>query len=134
MSDTGLASIFDKYGGVLYGIALQICPTEKQAELVLVKTLRSLSAREPMPPPNIALCMQLIHLIIKTAKSEGYYTPGWSDRRLKLFEDSPLLRRLFCEQQTLAEFCLQTNMPLTEALKKVQWEFARLVAPKHALQ
>jgi hypothetical protein len=134
MSDPGLESIFDKYGGVLYGIALQICTNERQAELVLVKTIRSLSARKPLPPSNIVLCMQLIHLIIKTAKSEGYYESERSGGRLKLFEDSPLLRRLFCEQQTLAEFCLQTNMPLTEALIKVQWEFARLVAPKHAPQ
>jgi hypothetical protein len=133
MSDQGLESIFDKYGGVLYGIALQICPTEKQAELVLVKTLKSLSAHKPMPAPNIALCMQLIHLIIKTAKSEGYYEPGRSDGRLKLFENCPLLRQLFCGQQTVGEYCLQNKLPIADALKKLHWEFARLVAPKHAL-
>ena len=134
MSDPGLESIFDKYGGVLYSIALQICPTEKQAELVLVTTVRSLSAREPLPPPNIALCMRLIHLIIKTAKSEGYYEPERSGGRLKIFANSPLLRQLFCEQQTLAEYCLQTKLPMSEVLRKVQLEFARLVTPKHTLQ
>ena len=89
--------IYDRFSPMLYSIALEIAPSEKEAEEIMIITFQKLHRQKLMDTNQHSICATLIKLIIEPAK-EQFKSPSI---RLKLFENSPSLHSLLCESTSL---------------------------------
>lgn len=111
MSARNFEKIYEKYSPMLYGVALEICLSKKQAEELLMITFKNIHLEDINCEKNPAYCLTLIRLIIKMAYRlypENFKTCV----SLKQFENTPLLNQLLCEQISLQNYC--DKKPLTK--------------------
>jgi len=119
-------NIYDKYASMLYGIALQICDSNKKAAAeLLTGTLKKIHEQNIAPEKYPAYCITLIRLIIKTAQ-ELYPTKFKNNFRLKQFENAPLLNKLICGQMSLQSCCSENYLTQQEALQIIRKEFSTI--------
>ena len=106
---------------MLYSIAVEISPTEKQAEEILIITFKKAHKLNLVAQTYPSLCITLIKIIIQTAHEHlGDFKNNF---RLKQFENTPLLHKLLCEQINLDNHCQENNLTRAELGKKIREEF-----------
>lgn len=104
---TILAGAYDQYGAVLYGIALKIAPTKKQAEEVLISTFRKAYEQNIAGQKYPLLHIALIKLLVQTAYEQLQPKRAFP---LKAFEHLPLLYKLLCMHITLEHYRLGNKL------------------------
>lgn len=113
-------SLYDTYSPMLYTIALEISPTEKQAEEILSTTFLKAHQQNLIQKNKHSLCATLIKLTIQTAYEQ---LKPKSNFRLKQFENTPLLHKLLCEQITLDDHCTENKITRTQVSYQIRKEF-----------
>ena len=63
-----LIELYDKYGAILYGIALEIAPTDEAATPVLIATFEKAQELNIVENHGHCICATLIKLTIATAR------------------------------------------------------------------
>lgn len=123
MSKRTFENIYDAYCPMLYNIALQVCPTHTQANKILVITFKKLHRQKIEWMGKLVFCVDLIKLIIQTAKEELYPGEKECNFKIKQFENTPLLQKLMVEQLTLEEYCIENNLDRSVAISIIRNEF-----------
>jgi len=116
---------------MLYSIALEVSPSQKEAEEILINTFQKVYHQE-LPTFNYPFfCAKLIRLLLQTAH-EQLHIPHQSKNnfQLKRFKNTPLLHQLLCEQINLELYCEENNLTRSEAAKMLRKEFTYLRASK----
>lgn len=115
-------SLFEKYNSMLYGIAIQIAPGEKEADEILIPTFvkaQQLSIGEQSSPsPFVALTRLLVQTgqeMLKQTVGETYFT-------LQPFSKTPLLHKLLSGQTSLEEYCIENEVSRAEAQQMLREE------------
>lgn len=125
MSYSNFESIYEKYCPLLYGIALEICHSQKKAEELLMTTLKKIHMEEISQEKHPAYCIFLMRLIIETAQ-DLYPEKFKSCFRLKQFEKTPLINNLICNQISLQDYCKEKYLTQQEGLQIIRKEFTIL--------
>jgi hypothetical protein len=123
MNNENLENIYDKYAAMLYGIALQIYPVQKNAEQILIYTFKKIHEQDITPEKHPAFCITLIHLVIKTAR-ELYPVKFKNNFRLNQFEKTPLLNQLICDRISLKEYRKEKHLTEQAGLQIIFKEFS----------
>jgi hypothetical protein len=126
MNQSIFENIYDKYAGILYGIALEICPDEECAEKVFIKTFKCIYDENRTAKNSPSYYIELIKLIIGITKREVYKYEEKTNFKLKQFEHTPLLQLLICNEQTLEAYCEKNNITKKHGLLVVRHEFNSL--------
>ncbi len=116
-------NIYDAYCPVLYSIALQLCPTEEQAEQILVETFKKIHSQKSVWQNEKRLCIPLIKILIDTAKKQLYPAKTTVDFKIKQFKNTPLLRQLLVGQLSLKNYCSKNDITREEIALKIRKEF-----------
>lgn len=116
-------NIYDVYCPVLYGIALQLCPTEVMAEDILVKTFQTLYQKKSVWQEDKHYCIPLIKLMIGTVKEQIYLVKATDNFKIKEFENTPFLHQLLVEQLSIENYCSKNNITRQEAVLMIRDEF-----------
>lgn len=111
------AEVYDNFSPMLYGIALQISPSQQVAEQILIKTFVKLSGESILQQEHASLCLSLIKLLIQTAHEKLNNNSGKTNFKLKIFEDLPILHYFICEQFTLEDYCIENKTTKLNAMK-----------------
>ena len=121
-----LENLYDTYSPMLYGIALEISPGQKEAEEILISTFHKIGKQNLLQQAHPSLCATLIKLIIRTAHEQ--LKPGQlkNNFRLKQFESTPLLHKLLCEQISLENYGDENKLARAEVAKRIREEFISL--------
>ncbi len=124
LGNSNFENIYDKYCGMLYGISLQICNSNKnEAEELLISTFKKIHEQDICPEKFPSYCITLIRFVIKTAK-ELYPIKFKRNFKLKQFENTPLINQFMCDQITLQDYCKDKHLTLQEVLQIIRKEFA----------
>jgi hypothetical protein len=118
-----IESHYDKYSAMLYGIALEISPSSKEAEIILIKTFEKAYSQNLMNSEKAGICGILIKLVIQSAHEVLLPKELKHNFKLNRFEDSPLLHQLLCEQISVNEICLKNKLSSLEVSQKIREEF-----------
>lgn len=125
MCYSNFESIYDKYCPMLYGIAVEICDSQKETEELLMTTFRKIYKEDISQEKYPAYCIALMRLIIKLA--QGLYPEKFkSCFRLKQFENTPLLNHLICDQISLQDYCKEKYLTQQEGLQIIRKEFSTI--------
>lgn len=116
-------NIYDAYCPVLYSIALQLCPTEEQAEQILVETFKKMHSQKSVWQNEKRLCIPLIKILIDTAKKQLYPAKTTVDFKIKQFKNTPLLHQLLVGQLSLENYCSKNDITREEIALKIRQEF-----------
>lgn len=117
--------IYEKYSPMLFGVALEICPSKKHAEELLMITFKKIHLEDISREKHPAYCITLIRLIIKTA--HGIYPEKFKTcPSLKQFESTPLLNQLICDQKSLEDYCKEKPLSQQEGLQIIRDEFSKI--------
>lgn len=122
MLNKSFENIYDTYSPMLFGIAVQISPTEKEAEVIIIATFKKIHEQNLIDQTSPLLCVTLIKLLIQTAHEQLKL----KNFKLKQFENAPLLHKLLCEQAELENHCIENNLSRADARKILHEEFKRL--------
>jgi hypothetical protein len=120
-----LEALYDRYSAVLYGVALEISPTETDAESILISTFKKCYK----PNLNIetgSLLITLIKLMIQTAHDKFHTGTNRTNFTLKIFENTPMLHRSLCDQNGFEGYCSEKMLSRQEGFKQMREEFFRL--------
>lgn len=115
-----IESIYNTYSPMLYGIALEISPSDKQAERILILTFQKIQERRLIEENGGAICAILIKVLIQTACE---YLKATKKFKLKAFENMPLLQKLLCEEINIQDHCIENNITQKEAAQQIRIEF-----------
>jgi hypothetical protein len=115
--------IYDKYAAMLYGIALEICPTEECAEQVFIKTFNSIYVQNKTRKNSPSFYVELIKLIIETAKMEVCTNDEQKNLKLKQFQNTALLQLLISDEQRLDTYCKTNEITRQDGLLMIRYEF-----------
>ncbi len=118
-----IESLYDTYSVMLYGIVLEICPSTKEAETVLIKTFKKVHKQNIINQASSSICVTLIKLVIQTAHEVLMPEQLKHNFKLKRFEKSPLLHQLICEQISVDDICVKHKLTPLEVSQKVREEF-----------
>lgn len=118
-----IESLYDKYSVMLYGIALEISPSQKEAETILIKTFEKVHQQNIIHQENSSMCATLIKLVIQAAHEVLMPDELKHNFKLKRFENCPLLHQLLCEQLSVDDICLKNEFSPSEVSQKVREEF-----------
>jgi len=125
MNTANFEKIYEKYSPMLFGLALEICPSKKHAEELLLITFKKIHQDDINRENHPAYCITLIRLIIKTA--HGIYPEKFQTcLSLKQFETTPLLNQLICDQKSLEDYCKEKPLSQQEALQIMRDEFSKI--------
>lgn len=116
------AKMYDTYNQMLYVIAIEISPTQKQAEQILITTFIKAHQQNIEPNKYPSPCMSLIKLLIQTAHEQLNNNTGKTNFKLNKFENFPILHHLLCEQATLENHCTENKITKEQAGKKLREE------------
>ena len=114
--------IYDVYCPMLYSIALQLCPTEAQAEEILVETFKKMHRQNSAWQNDRLLFIPLIQLLIDTAKKQLYPATTTVDFKVKQFKNTPLLHQLLVEQLSIENYCSKNNITRQAVALKIRQE------------
>ncbi len=119
-----IESLYDQHSPVLYGVALQISPTQDEAEEILIRTFLKIDRQAMFGNDHPADCANLIKLVVQTGMEYLGSSVNANKFKLKQFEDKPILHKLFCEQTGLDKYCEANGITRAEAAKALRKEFA----------
>lgn len=111
---------------MLYSIALEISPTPKVAEEVLISTFLKIDEQKSALQNHPSLCVSLIKLVIQTAHEQ--FSPGQLKNNFKLqfLENTPLLHEFLCEKISVSKYCEENRLSRSEVAKKFREELISL--------
>ena len=121
-----LENLYNTYSPMLYGIALEISPAQKEAEEILISTFHEIYKQNLLQQAHPSLCATLIKLIIRTAHEQLNSTQLKNNFTLKQFESTPLLHKLLFEQISLEKYGEENELTRAEVAKRIQEEFILL--------
>ena len=125
MNAANFKKIYEKYSPMLFGDALEICPSKKHAEELLLITFKKIHRDDINRENHPAYCITLLRLIIKTA--HGIYLDKFKTcLSLKQFEKTPLLNQLICDQKKFKDYCKEKSLTQQEGLQIVRDEFNKV--------
>ena len=108
---------------MVFGIALQLCHTNKKAEKVLVLTFEKAYHHNMDRLKGKGACIDLIKLTIKTAQQELYPREKKCNFRIKQFETIPVIHKLLVDQLSLEDYCEEDGIPRHMAMLNIRNEF-----------
>ncbi|MBC8110648.1 MAG: hypothetical protein H7Y04_06265 [Verrucomicrobia bacterium] len=111
--------MYDTYGSIVYGIALEMSQNQKEAEGILISTFEKIYKQKLMQQDSHCICATLIKLTVMTACEQLKQTHGF---KLKRFENTPLLHKLLCEQVSLASYCEENKLTQIQVAKTIREE------------
>lgn len=85
---------YDKYSAMVYGLALKMTDSQKDAEEVLVNTFINLQKENLIEKKAHCICATLIKLTIRNARENKTYIKPATDLKLKKFEHTTYLHKL----------------------------------------
>ena len=114
--------LFDKYASTLMGIASSMANSKAEAEQILLDTFVEVQRQFGNDSSCSLGLVSLIKLTILTAHK--YYSFGKLETnfKTKLFENTPILNQLLCQQQNLKKYCADNNITIGQAAKKIREE------------
>ncbi len=116
-----LERVYDEYGAVIYGVAMQISSSEEEAEQILMQVFKKLQGQKLM---NQHLpCIRFVKLTIETAL-ELYPEYNGSQLTWKPFYRSPLLKKLFCENVSIQSLSELDNITSAQCMKNLKMELS----------
>ena len=118
-----IESLYNKYSKMVYGIALEISPSHKEAEFILIKTFKKVHQQNIINQVSSSICVTLIKFVIQTAHEVLMPEELKHNFKLKCFENSPLLHQLLCEQISVDDICVKHELTPLDVSKKVREEF-----------
>lgn len=116
-----LENAYDKYSPMLYGIAIEISPTKKQAEEILISTFIKAHRQNIAEQKYPSLYITLIKLIVQTAYEQLGLKKTF---QLSAFKNKPLLHKLLCAQISEENYCLENKLPGTVPGKVFYTDFS----------
>ena len=119
---TSFENIYDAYCPMLYSIALQVSPTRKIAEKILINTFRKIYHQTDFQKKK-PFCIDLIKMIIQTAQEELHPGETTYTFKIKQFQNTPLLYKLLIEQVNLENYCNENGITRNNALLIIRNEF-----------
>ena len=123
MTQRFLEKIYDKYAATLYGIALEICPDQRCAEQVFLKTFKNIYAKNKTGLNSPCLIVDLIKLVFSITKSEIYPNEEKLNLKLKKFDSTPLIQQLICTDENFEKYCSSNDLSLQDGLIILRKEF-----------
>ena len=126
MTQSIFDTIYDKYSGSLYAIALEICPDVECADHVFVTTFKNIYVQNKTGKNSPSYYIELIKLILSIAKKDVYHQSTQINFKLKQFENTPLLQQLICNQESLQDYCNVNNISKQDGLQIMKKEFSTL--------
>lgn len=125
-NNSSLEILYHNYSSILYGIALEISPTQKEAEEILISTFQKVYKKKLTQQNHASICATLIKLTIQTAHE--LLNPGQVKTNFKIrqLENTPLLQKLLCEQISLNQYCEESKLAREEVTQKLREEVALL--------
>jgi hypothetical protein len=118
---SAIESIYDAYGPMLYGIALELAAGVNQADEILARTFAKIRKQNLFTEDQSSVCARLIRLLIESAQ-EVLDTRQTENIKLKHFEKTPLIHKLLCEQANITDYCEESKLTRLEAGKKLREE------------
>jgi hypothetical protein len=115
-------NLYDTYGGMLYSIALEILPTKKDAEDILVRLFEKIALQKGIQQNGLLISLHLIRLLLAAAKEQPYAGKLKINFRLKQFENTPLLNRIIIKEMRLDNYCKEKNITRVEGAKELRAE------------
>lgn len=125
-SEIKFEKIYDSYSPLVYGIALEISPTTEIAEQILFRTFQEVFNQNLIEQKHPSLCVTLIKLVFHIAHEQLLPSQLKNNFKLKQFENTPLLHKLFCEQLNLEVYCKNNKLSPAEIANKIHEEFIYL--------
>jgi hypothetical protein len=120
-----IEALYDRYSPMLYGIALQVSPTQSEAEEILIRTFQKIGTLKLAQGNNRPIpCISLIKMTIEAAHELlGSFC---NNIKLKQFESTPILHKLLCEQMSIDNYCEENGIDRANAAKMIRVEFASM--------
>lgn len=124
--NASLEALYSTYSSILYSIALEISPTPKEAEEILISTFQKIYKRNLTQQNQASICATLIKLTLQTAHEHLNSGQIKNNFKLKQFEHAPILHKLLCEQISLKQYCEESKVTRGEVAKKIREEIVLL--------
>jgi len=121
-----LEMLYNTYSSMLYGIALEISPTQKEAEEILITTFQKIYKKKLTQKNYTSLCATLVKLMIQTAQEKLNPDQTKINFKLKEFEKAPVMHKLLCEQISLEQYSAENNLTRSEIATKLREEISLL--------
>ncbi|MEO6166019.1 MAG: hypothetical protein ABIO46_14400 [Chitinophagales bacterium] len=115
-----LEKIYDVYSPIMYGIALEVAGTEKEAEEILINTFQNVGLKSFPVYDHDIICSVLINLTLQTAHKHLKHEYKISQRQNG---NSALLQQLLFKEINLENYCKENKLTFLEAGKKMRAEF-----------
>ncbi len=125
-SQITVESLYDKYGAMLYGIALEISPSSKEAEFILISTFKRISSKNLLLQNSTFWGITLMKGLIAAAQEQFSAGQVRNNFVLTRFESTPLLHELISEQKGIYNYCDANNISIGEARRKLRTEWTLL--------
>ena len=123
-------TLYDTYSPLLYGIALQIAPTQKEAEQIFITTFTNAHQQNIEEQKYPSLIITLLKIIIHTAHLQLNNNIGKTNFKIKQFKNTPMLHQIICEQMTIENYCIENKIAKAEAIKNIKEEFSEILKTK----
>jgi hypothetical protein len=117
-----IENMYDTYGGMLYNIALEILPTKKDAEDILIRLFEKIALQKGIQQNGLLICLPLIKLLLETAKEQPYAGRLKINYRLRQFQNTPLLAKVIFEEMGLENYCKENKLGRLDTAKKLRKE------------
>jgi|GEM_PF-1199871 len=122
-SNSALEKLYDTYGPMVYGIALDLSANEQEAEELLIRSFQKADSPQLFVKNHVATCMALIKLVISIARERLNNSSTKRNFRLSQFEKNPLLHKFLCEQVSMESHCIENGLTRPQAMKQIREEF-----------
>ena len=111
---------YDTYSPMLYGMALQLSPTQRQAEELLVKTFVILHKQKFVEANDPCVCINLIRLLLGTAQEQ------FKAAELHPFKNAPMMNLILSGKMSVREVCLHNRVNVIQLGKIIRAELNSL--------
>ena len=130
LDKTQIASLYDTYSPMLFGIASEISSGADQAEEILIKTFAKARVRDHALDHSLSSCIKLIKLLIESAH-EVLDKGQVENIKIGQFEKTPLLHQLLCERAHIDDYCKTNNVSRLQAGQQMRAELMSIRHPGH---
>jgi len=119
-----LDNVYNRYSPMLYSIALEISPTQIEAEEILIVTFIKMHKQKLIVQHHASICLMLIKLLMQTANE---LLKQKEHIKLTQFENTPLLHQILCGCITMKEICRERKLTREAAAKIIREEIRGLI-------
>lgn len=120
---TAIEKIYDLYSPVMFGIAMEVCGTEKEAEEVLIRAFEKIKSETFTYYDSGSICSLLINLTLQTAHEHLRQDYKITEQQMG---NSVLLHQLLFREISLENYCRENKLTFLEAGRKMRKEFNHL--------